>query len=117
MAQLVEAGLGVAVLPAGPARRFAKVFDIRVLPLDELRVTRSLRQSCKRYEVRYDTCFREVMQHCGDPRRPHGWITPAFVDADWMMPASTISSAVARRAAGTVRSVADAELPRQHCAA
>lgn len=35
IAQLVEAGLGVAVLPAEPARRFARVFDIQVLPLDE----------------------------------------------------------------------------------
>lgn len=35
IAQLVEAGLGVAVLPAEPARRFSRVFAIQVLPLDE----------------------------------------------------------------------------------
>lgn len=52
-----------------------------VLPLDGLRVTRSLRQSYKRYEVRADTCFREVMSRCGDPNRPHGWITQSFIDA------------------------------------
>lgn len=52
-----------------------------ILPLDNLRVTRSLRQSIKRYEVRIDTCFRDVMEQCGDPDRPHGWITPAFVAA------------------------------------
>ena len=52
-----------------------------VLPLDGLVVSRSLRRSCKRFEVRFDTRFREVMQRCGDPRRPHGWITPRFVDA------------------------------------
>ena len=52
-----------------------------ILPLDGLRVSRSLRKSCARFEVRFDTSFREVMQRCGDPRRPHGWITPAFVDA------------------------------------
>jgi leucyl/phenylalanyl-tRNA--protein transferase len=52
-----------------------------VLPLDELIVSRSLRRSCRRYEVRFDTCFREVMERCADPSRPHGWITPAFVDA------------------------------------
>ncbi len=34
IAQLVEAGLGVAVLPAGPAERFAKVFAIQALPLE-----------------------------------------------------------------------------------
>lgn len=52
-----------------------------ILPLDELKVSRSLRKSCARFEVRFDTRFREVMLHCGDPRRPHGWITPEFVDA------------------------------------
>lgn len=35
IAQLVEAGLGVAVLPEGPAERFARVFDVRRLRLDE----------------------------------------------------------------------------------
>lgn len=52
-----------------------------ILPLDGLQVSRSLRKSCARYEVRFDTRFREVMERCGDPRRPHGWITGAFVDA------------------------------------
>lgn len=52
-----------------------------ILPLDGLKVSRSLRKSCARFEIRFDTCFRDVMQRCGDPRRPHGWITPAFVDA------------------------------------
>jgi DNA-binding transcriptional LysR family regulator len=35
IAQLVEAGLGVAVLPAAVAQRFAKVFRVRPLKLDE----------------------------------------------------------------------------------
>ncbi|MFG6449251.1 LysR family transcriptional regulator [Roseateles sp. BYS180W] len=35
IAQLVEAGLGVAVLPEGPARRLAQVFRVQVLRLDE----------------------------------------------------------------------------------
>lgn len=35
IAQLVEAGLGVAVLPEAPARRFAQVFDVKLLSLDE----------------------------------------------------------------------------------
>ena len=52
-----------------------------VIPLDGLIVSRSLRRSCRRYEVRFDTRFREVMERCADPGRPHGWITPAFVDA------------------------------------
>jgi DNA-binding transcriptional LysR family regulator len=35
IAQLVEAGLGVAVLPGGPAERFSRVFDVKLLALDE----------------------------------------------------------------------------------
>jgi len=52
-----------------------------ILPLESLRVTRSLRQSARRYEVRVDTCFEVVMRACGDPARESGWITPAFIDA------------------------------------
>ena len=47
-----------------------------VLPLDHLRVTRSLRASCRRFEIRIDTAFDEVVASCADPRRPFGWITP-----------------------------------------
>jgi leucyl/phenylalanyl-tRNA--protein transferase len=52
-----------------------------VIPLDGLIVSRSLRRSRRRYEIRIDTRFREVMERCGDPTRPHGWITPQFIDA------------------------------------
>jgi leucyl/phenylalanyl-tRNA--protein transferase len=52
-----------------------------IVPLDRLRVTRSMRQSAKRFEVRVDTCFGEVMRACGDPSREDGWITGEFVAA------------------------------------
>ena len=52
-----------------------------VLPLDELKVSKSLRQSCRKYEVRFNTCFREVMTRCGDPNRPNGWINEPFIEA------------------------------------
>jgi leucyl/phenylalanyl-tRNA--protein transferase len=45
-----------------------------VLPLDGLVVSRSLRRSCRNFEVRVDTAFAEVVEACGDPRRPQGWI-------------------------------------------
>jgi leucyl/phenylalanyl-tRNA--protein transferase len=45
-----------------------------VLPLDALVVSRSLRRSCRDFEVRVDTAFAEVLDACADPRRPHGWI-------------------------------------------
>jgi leucyl/phenylalanyl-tRNA--protein transferase len=45
-----------------------------ILPLDGLRVSRSLRQSARRLEVRVDTAFRDVVAACGDPARDSGWI-------------------------------------------
>jgi leucyl/phenylalanyl-tRNA--protein transferase len=52
-----------------------------IVPLDGLRVTRSMRQSAKRYEVRVDTSFVDVIRGCADPSRPDGWITEEFIDA------------------------------------
>ncbi len=52
-----------------------------VLPLDGLRVSRSLRKSCARFDVRIDTAFDEVITACGDPKRPHGWIDQSITDA------------------------------------
>jgi leucyl/phenylalanyl-tRNA--protein transferase len=52
-----------------------------VIPLDGLVVSRSLRRSCRRFEVRADTAFRAVMEGCADPRRPHGWIDASFIAA------------------------------------
>ncbi|CAA9482846.1 MAG: Leucyl/phenylalanyl-tRNA--protein transferase [uncultured Solirubrobacteraceae bacterium] len=46
-----------------------------VLPLDGLRVSRSLRRSCARFEIRIDSAFPEVIDACADPRRPQGWIS------------------------------------------
>ncbi len=47
-----------------------------VLPLDALKVSRSLRQSAKRFDIAVDRAFDEVVQACADPRRDGGWITP-----------------------------------------
>lgn len=52
-----------------------------ILPLDGLRVSRSLRRSLRRYEVAIDSSFTEVMLRCADRRRPGGWIDRRFVRA------------------------------------
>ena len=49
------------------------------LPLDRLRVTRSLRRSMRRFEVTVDAAFVDVMRSCGDGRRDGAWITDDFV--------------------------------------
>jgi leucyl/phenylalanyl-tRNA--protein transferase len=52
-----------------------------VLPLDGLRVSRSLRQSTRRFEVRVDSAFVDVVAACADPRREARWINPAILRA------------------------------------
>jgi leucyl/phenylalanyl-tRNA--protein transferase len=52
-----------------------------VIPLDGLRVARSLRRNLRRYEVRVDTAFADVIDACADPGRPHGWISPEIQGA------------------------------------
>jgi leucyl/phenylalanyl-tRNA--protein transferase len=52
-----------------------------IIPLDALHVSRSLRRSCRRFEVSIDSAFESVVLGCADPRRPHGWIDRKFVAA------------------------------------
>jgi leucyl/phenylalanyl-tRNA--protein transferase len=52
-----------------------------IVPLAGLRVSRSLRKSCRRFEVRVDTAFADVVEACADRRRPAGWITAEIRDA------------------------------------
>lgn len=52
-----------------------------IIPLDGLRITRSMRRSARRYHVRVNSCFERVMLGCS---ARHGdenvWITSRFVD-------------------------------------
>lgn len=50
IAQLVEAGLGVAVLPQGPAERFAQVFAVEQLTLQEAWAAREYRVALPRQQ-------------------------------------------------------------------
>lgn len=52
-----------------------------VLPLDALRVSRSLRQSARKMEIRVDTAFAEVVAGCADPARHSGWIDEGIAQA------------------------------------
>ena len=52
-----------------------------VIPLDGLEVSRSLRKSCRRFEIRVNAAFDEVLDACADPSRPHGWISAGIRNA------------------------------------
>lgn len=46
-----------------------------VLPLDGLRISRSLARSCRRFTVSIDADATGVIEGCAAADRPHGWIT------------------------------------------
>lgn len=52
-----------------------------IIPLDGLRVSRSLWRSYRRYTVTVNTAFLDVVRACADARRPAGWIDESFVSA------------------------------------
>ena len=52
-----------------------------ILPLHGMHVSRSLRRSRRHLVTTIDTAFAEVVAGCGDPRRPHGWITEQVREA------------------------------------
>lgn len=79
---------GLFPMPAGEGRRRRQLSLLwwspvqrGVLPLDGLRVSRSLRQSVRRMEVRVDTAFDEVVAACADPSREGSWIDDRIIEA------------------------------------
>lgn len=82
VSRAVDAAMVVAAYRSGvfpmPVRRglmgWWSPLDRGILPLDGLRVTRSLRKMIGRYEIRVDTAFDQVLERCADPRRPGAWI-------------------------------------------
>jgi leucyl/phenylalanyl-tRNA---protein transferase len=52
-----------------------------IVPIDGLRVTKSMRQSARRFDIRVDTSFGRVIRACADPSREDGWITDDFIAA------------------------------------
>jgi leucyl/phenylalanyl-tRNA---protein transferase len=65
---------GVFPMPTEEYMGWFSPLDRAILPLDQLRVTRSLAKMARRYEVRVDSAFEQVLDACGDPRRPGSWI-------------------------------------------
>lgn len=73
-------GLFPMDLPDGPLGWWSPV-DRAIIPLDGLRIARSLRQATRRYLVSVDEEFDAVIRACADDDRPHGWITEEIIAA------------------------------------
>jgi len=76
-----RSGLFPMPVELGPALAWWSPDPRGVIPLDRLVVSRSLRRSCRRFELRVDTAFVEVVDACADPSRHGAWITPAVAAA------------------------------------
>ncbi len=77
---------GLFPMPNDPSKKRSKLAwyspDPRgILPLDGLKVSKSLRRSMRRYTVTTDRAFEAVMTACGDPDRDGRWITTEFIRA------------------------------------
>ena len=72
---------GLFPMPLGRTTAWWSPDPRAILPLANLRVSRSLRRSCRRYDVRMNSAFEDVVRRCADPRRPNGWINEEFVEA------------------------------------
>ncbi len=74
---LAAYGQGLFPMPVGrPGDAPSWFCPVRrgVLRLADLKVSRSLRRSVGRFQVRVDTAFDQVLEACADPGRPGGWI-------------------------------------------
>lgn len=56
--------------------------DRGVIPMDGLRITRSVRQSAKKFTCTVNTVFTDVMKKCSTVHdEEHNWINKNFIDA------------------------------------
>lgn len=78
--QAYRQGMFPMHLPDGHLGWWSPV-DRAVIPLHGLRVTRSLRQSTRRFQVTVDYDFAAVIEGCASADRPDGWINEKIVEA------------------------------------
>jgi leucyl/phenylalanyl-tRNA--protein transferase len=78
--QAYRKGLFPMGLPDGHLGWWSPV-DRAILPLKGLHISRSLRQSTRRFQVSVDADFEGVIRGCADSRRRDPWITEEFVAA------------------------------------
>jgi leucyl/phenylalanyl-tRNA--protein transferase len=78
--QAYRKGMFPMYLPDGHLGWWSPV-ERAILPLRGLYISRSLRQSTRRFQVSVDADFEEVIRRCADPSRPDSWINEQFVGA------------------------------------
>ena len=72
---------GLFPMPVGGRLAWWSPDPRAILEPPALRMTKSLRRSCRRFELRVDTAFETVIAACSNPARPGGWISTAIREA------------------------------------
>jgi leucyl/phenylalanyl-tRNA--protein transferase len=74
---------GIFPMPISPGGEIAWWSPVcrGILPLDGLRVTRSMRKSARKYTTTVDAAYDDVVAGCSDPARPGGWIDGQITSA------------------------------------
>jgi leucyl/phenylalanyl-tRNA---protein transferase len=73
--------LGLFPMPLGPGLGWFSPLRRAVVPLDTFAPSRSLRRAARRYEIRVDTAFAEVVAGCARPGEPESWIDEGIEEA------------------------------------
>jgi len=66
--------VGLFPMPIGPRLGWFSPRRRAIVTLDGFRPSRSLRRAARRYEIRVDTVFADVVAGCARPGDPHSWI-------------------------------------------
>ena len=85
---------GVFPMPVDDVMGWWSPMERGVLPLDALRVRRSLRQSAKRYVTTVDAAFSDVLARCADPSREGAWIDERIATCYLQLHAAGIAHSV-----------------------
>jgi len=66
--------VGLFPMPIGPRLGWFSPRRRAVVALETFSASRSLRRAARRYEIRVDTAFADVIAGCARPGDPHSWI-------------------------------------------
>lgn len=73
--------LGLFPMPVGRRIGWFSPAQRSVVPLHELRPSRSVRRASRRFELRVDTSFHDVVAGCARPGEPGSWIDARIATA------------------------------------
>ena len=74
-------GWGSFPMPVGPRIGWFSPAPRAAVPLEPFAPSRSLRRAARRYEIRIDTSFAEVVAGCARPGDPTSWIDFGIAEA------------------------------------